>query len=106
MSEQTQCPNCRTNLPGGASYCAKCGYGTKDGKPQRVPFPWVVVVVLMLIVPLGTFGACLVWLTADGRNYGDIMWLSIPLNIEFYSIAVGIVMILVNLMTLVIQGKK
>ena len=105
MIEEARCPNCRTNLPGGATNCAKCGYGIKDGKPKRVPFPWTLIVVMLLIVPLGTFGTCLVWLTADGRNYGDMKWLSIPLNIDFYSIAVGIVMILTNLVMLTLKRK-
>ena len=69
-------------------------------------FDWKLIAVMIFLVPLATLGTCLGWLTADGRNYGDLKWLSIPLNIDFFSIAIGVVMILTNLVMLAIKRQK
>ncbi len=103
MVETTQCPNCQTSLSGGARYCAKCGYGTKDGKPIRIPFDWKLVAFITFLVPLTVCGGCIAFGNAyDGPTKGSFNTYAI---IEFSSFGLGILMILVNIVVSVWRQK-
>lgn len=95
MFENSHCPSCRGKLPGGASYCAKCGYGTKDGNPKRVPFDWKLVASMLFLVPFAVCGGCIALGYAyDSPHKSVVETFAI---IEYSSFGVGIFMILVNL---------
>lgn len=95
MFEDGRCPNCGTALPGGAKYCAKCGYGTKDGKPRRLPFPWLLIIAMFFFVPPAIFGGCLL-LSPSIDNSKDNT-INIAFLLEIGSIGLALIMVLINI---------
>jgi hypothetical protein len=104
MFENARCPNRQARLLGAATYCANCGYGTKDGKPRRGPFSWKLIVAITLLVPLAICGGCLV----HGVNIDFPKDNALPIAfwLEVMSIGLGNLMILVNLILISKRNLK
>ena len=96
MNENSQCPNCRTNLPGGHSTCPQCGIGSSSehDRIQRAFFPKWVIGLLILVIPLGSCGACLLSnqnVVENGYRFSDVI-----IVVEVVSVIVGLLMINAN----------
>ncbi len=107
MIEETSCPNCHTNLPGGAIYCAKCGFVRKivhfanDTSEKELlaskplPFRAWWILSLLFIVPLGACGGC--WVLGFSIDHPDRGFMNQASFVEIVSVAIGLVMLLVNI---------
>ena len=104
MFETNQCPNCKTFLPGGATYCAKCGFGTKDGEPRKALFSWFLIAAMLFLVPFAICGGCIaLGYSYDGPNKGAFNTFA---TLFFVSIGIGILMILVNIVAALWRSGK
>jgi len=113
--EEARCPNCGTSLHGGETNCAKCGFVRKivhfanDTSEKELlasrPLPlrawWILS--LLFIVPLGACGGCWAFgFSIDNSNDGFI---NQAFYVEVVSIAIGLVMLLVNIVVSVWRQK-
>jgi len=75
MSEQkatTDCPNCKTPIPEGSTFCHNCG-GTvyPRGRPRRATSIWVVLICWIGIVAFGLVGGCGVYVAVAALTGRD-----------------------------------
>lgn len=97
MNDGQTCPNCKKPLSERASYCKECGFRRRNLYiPDEIkgpePFPYWLILAFMLVIPLGTIGACSLGFTVKGPDA-----LNVPFFIICGSMGIGLLMALVNL---------
>ena len=92
---ETVCPHCLKPKEPSSPYCSKCGFRIQraiEKIPKRYPppFPWALIPILLIIVPLAVCGSC--------SMFDSTLMITLPLlaGVGITSIAFGMIILFAN----------